>query len=84
MSENSKFCNFTAISTFYTSKESIFPIEFNFILKKNDLFEERMKKSNFHFHFVKINADLLSLIANFSYLCKINLKTEFVCAFDRF
>ena len=84
MSGNSKFCNFTAISTFYTSKESIFHIEFNFILKKNDLFEEKMKKSNFHFHFVKIDADLLSLIANFSYLCKINLKTEFVCAFDRF
>ena len=49
MSGNSKFCNFTAISTFYTSKESIFHIEFNFILKKNDLFEEELKKSNFLF-----------------------------------
>ena len=44
MSENSKFCNFRAISACNTSKESIFHIEFNFTQKKYDLLEEKLKK----------------------------------------
>ena len=60
MSKISKFCNFWAISTCNTSKESIFHIEFNFKQKKYDLFEEKLKKSNFLLFFVKIYADQLS------------------------
>ena len=70
MSEISKFCNFWAISTCNTSKESIFHIEFNFKQKKYDLFEEKLKKSNFFNFFVKIDADHLSLTACFSNLCQ--------------
>ena len=47
MSEISKFCNFWAISTCYTSKESIFHIEFNFKQKKYGLFEKLLKISHF-------------------------------------
>ena len=54
MSENSKFCNFWAISTCNTSKESIFLIEFNFTEKKYDLFENFLKKSNFSDFFSKL------------------------------
>ena len=53
MSEISKFCNFWAISTCNTSKESIFHIEFNFKQKKYDLFQEKLKKSFFKFFFSK-------------------------------
>ena len=70
MSENSKFCNFWAISTCNTSKESIFLIEFNFTQKKYDLFEKKLKKSNFSDFFVKTDSDHLSLIAFFSNLCQ--------------
>ena len=70
MSENSKFCNFWAISTCNTSKESIFLIEFNFTQKKYDLFEKNLKKSNFSDFFVKTDADHLSLFAYFSNLCQ--------------
>ena len=45
MSENSKFCNFWAISACNTSKESTFHIEFNLTQKKYDLFEEKLKKN---------------------------------------
>ena len=38
MSKNSKFCNFWAISTCNTSKESIFHIEFNFKQKKSMIY----------------------------------------------
>ena len=64
----SKFCNFWAISTCNTSKESIFHIEFNFIQKKYDLFEKIWKKSNFSDFFFKTDADHLSSFANFSNL----------------
>ena len=47
MSEISKFCNFWAISTCNTSKESIFHIEFNFKQKKYDLFEKNWKNQIF-------------------------------------
>ena len=71
MSKISKFCNFRAISTCNTSKESIFHIEFKFKQKKSMIsFKKNWKKSNFSFLCVKINADLLSKIAKFSYLCK--------------
>ena len=70
MSENSKFCNFWAISTCNTSKESIFLIEFNFTEKKYDLFENFLKKSNFSDFFVKTDADHLSSFAYFSNLCQ--------------
>ena len=53
MSKISKICNFWAISTCNTSKESIFHIEFNFKQKKYDLFQEKLKKSNFFFFFSK-------------------------------
>ena len=78
MSENSKFCNFWAISSCNTSKESIFHIEFNFTQKKYDLFEEKIKKKKIKFFqfFVKIDANLLSSIPNFSNLryeiCKLS------------
>ena len=74
MSENSKICNFWAISTCNTSKESIFLIEFNFTEKKYDLFEKFLKKSNFSDFFFKTNADHLSSSAYFSNLCKKNSK----------
>ena len=66
MSENSKFCNFRAMSTCNTSKESIFHIKFNITQKKYDLFEEKLKKIKFSQFFVKIDAYLLSSIPNFS------------------
>ena len=47
MSNISKFCNFWAISTCNTSKESIFHIEFNFKQKKYDLFQEKLKNQFF-------------------------------------
>ena len=53
MSKTSKICNFWAISTCNTSKESIFHIEFNFKQKKYDLFQEKLKKSNFFILFSK-------------------------------
>ena len=70
MSKNSKFCNFWANSTCFSSKESIFYIEFNFKQKKYDLFQEKLKKSNFFIFFFKIDADLLSSNARFSNLCE--------------
>ena len=45
-------------------------IEFNFLLKDMICLKKNWKKSNFHFFLVKIDADLLSSIANSSYLCK--------------
>ena len=54
MGENSKFCNFWAISTCYTSKESIFHIEFNFLLKDMIFLKKNWKKSSFHFFFKQI------------------------------
>ena len=53
MSKHSKFCNNWAITTCYTSKESIFHIKFNFKQKKYDLFQEKLKKSNFFIFFSK-------------------------------
>ena len=47
MSEISKICNFWPTSTYYTSKESIFHVEFNFIEKKYDFMQEKLKKNNF-------------------------------------
>ena len=70
MSKISKFCDFWAISTCNTSKESIFHIEFNFKQKKYDLFQEKFKKSNFFTFFFKIDADLLFSNARFSNLCQ--------------
>ena len=43
------FLIFWAISTCYTSKESIFHTKFNFKEKNYDLFEVKLKKSNFWF-----------------------------------
>ena len=68
MSENSKFCNFWAISTCNTSKERIFLIKFNYTEKKYDLFEIFLKKSNFSDFFFKFDADHLSLSVSFSNL----------------
>ena len=53
MREISKFCDFWAISTCNTSKESIFHIEFNFTQEKYDLFEKKLKKSHFYFFLSK-------------------------------
>ena len=69
MSKNYKFCNFWAISTCYTSKESIFHTRFNFKQKNYGLFEGKLKKTNLSIFSVKIYADLLSSIANFTNLC---------------
>ena len=79
MSENSKFCNFWAISTCNTSKESIFLIEFNFTEKKYDLFENFLKKSNFSDFFSKpmlttclrsqISQNCAKKFQNWVYLC---------------
>ena len=55
-------------------RESIFLIEFNFTQKKYDLFEKKLKKSNFSDFFVKIDADHLSSLADFSNLCQKNSK----------
>ena len=68
--QSSKFCNFWAISSCNSSKESIFLIEFNFTKKKYDLFEKKLKKSNFSDFFVKTDSDHLSSIAYFSNLCQ--------------
>ena len=45
MGKNSKFCNFWAISTCYTSKESIFHIEFKFQQKSMISFKKNWKNS---------------------------------------
>ena len=47
MREISKFHNFLPESTYHTSKESIFHVEFNFIQKKYDFLQEKLKKNNF-------------------------------------
>ena len=60
MSEISKFRNFWPTSTYYTSKESIFHVKFNFIQKKYDFMQKKLKKNNFSDFFVKIEADQLS------------------------
>ena len=65
MSEISKFRNFWPTSTYYTSKESIFHVEFNFIEKKYDFMQEKLKKKWFFEFFIKIEADQLSSIENF-------------------
>ena len=44
MGEISKFCNFGLISTYYTSKESIFHVKFNFIQKKHDFMKRKLIK----------------------------------------
>ena len=84
MSEISKFFNFWAISTCNTSKESIFHIEFNFKQKNYDLFEEKVKKSNFFDFFFKIDADHLSSNVIFSNLCQKNLKLSLPVLWKRF
>ena len=65
MSEISKFHNFLPKSTYYTSKESIFHVEFNFLQKKYDFLHEKLKKNQFFEFFIKIEADQLSLTKNF-------------------
>ena len=84
MSEISKFCNFSAISICNTSKESIFHIEFNFKQKKYDLFQEKLKKSNFFNFFFKIDADHLSSNVIFSNLCQKILKLSLPVLWKRF
>ena len=84
MSEISKFFNFWAISTCNTSKESIFHIEFNFKQKNYDLFEEKVKKSNFFDFFFKIDADHLSSNVIFSNLCQKILKLSLPVLWKRF
>ena len=69
MGENSKFCNFWAISTCYTSKESIFHIEFNFLLKDMICLKKNWKKSNFHFSLWK------SMLT-----CCLQLQIPHICA----
>ena len=64
MSEISKFRNFWPKSTYYTSKESIFHVKFNFIQKKYN-FMQKNEKNNFSDFFVKIEADQLPLTKNF-------------------
>ena len=44
MSKISKFRNFWPTSTYYTSKEIIFYVEFNFIQKMYDFLQEKLKK----------------------------------------
>ena len=84
MSEISKFFNFWAISTCNTSKESIFHIEFNFKQKNYDLFEEKVKKSNFFNIFFKIDADHLSSNVIFSNLGQKILKLSLPVVWKRF
>ena len=70
MSKNSKFCNFWDILTCYTSKESIFHIKFKFKQKKVWFLSRKIEKNLIFLFFVKIDADLLSKMAKFFYLCK--------------
>ena len=84
MSENSKFCNFWAISTCNTSKESIFHIEFNFKQKKIWFVWRKNEKIKFFNFFFKIDAGHLSSNGRFSNLCQKIFKTEFACALERF
>ena len=70
MSKNSKICNFLAILTCYISKKCISYIEFNFKQKKYGLFQKKLEKITFLFFSVKSFSDMMSLIANFSNLCK--------------
>ena len=65
MSEISKFRNFWPTSTYYKSKESIFDVEINFIQKKYDFLQEKLKKTIFKIFFFKIEADQLFSIGNF-------------------
>ena len=75
----SKFCNFWAISTCNTSKESIFHIEFNFTQKKYDLFEKIWKNQIFPIFFSKpmlttclrsqISQNCAKKFQNWVYLC---------------
>ena len=74
MSEISKFCNFWAISTCNTSKESIFHIEFNFKQKKYDLFQEKLKKSNFFIFFFSKSMLTSCLQTRVSQICAKKFK----------
>ena len=60
MSKISKLYNFGPTSTNYTSKESIFHAEFNFIQERYDFLQEKLKKKIFFRIFFKIKADQLS------------------------
>ena len=85
MSEISKFCNFWAISTCNTSKESIFHIEFNFKQKKYDLFEEKLKKKQiFIFFFFENRCWPVVFNCKFLIFVQRDLKTEFICALEMF
>ena len=84
MSENSKFCNFWAISTCNTSKESIFLIEFNFTQKKYDLFEKKLKKIKFFRFFCQDQFWPLVFDCIFLKFVPKNFKTEFICALEGF
>ena len=53
MSKNYRFCKFCAISICYTSKESIFHIEFNYTLKSMICLKKNWKKIRFSFIFWK-------------------------------
>ena len=85
MSEIFKICNYWAISTSNTSKESIFHIEFNFKQKKyNFLLKKKCEKINFsHYFFQNWYWPVIFDYNCFKFLAK-NLKTEWLYALERF
>ena len=68
MSKNSKFSNFWAKFNMKYMKRKHFHIEFNFKQKSMDCLKKK-RKDIFFILFVKIYADLVSSIINFSNLC---------------
>ena len=83
MSEISKICNFWPTSTYYTSKESIFHVEFNFIEKKYDFMQEKLKINNFWFFFQNQGWPII-FDQNFLKVVVTNFKSKLACTFERF
>ena len=75
--KNFNFCNFWAISTIYTSKESIFHVELKFCHEKYFLFQKKIKKIGFFHFFIKNYADQLDSTTFFSKLVKKISKMTF-------
>ena len=84
MSEISKICNFWPTSTYYTSKESIFHVEFNFIEKKYDFMQEKLKKKIIFWIFYKNWGWPIIFDREFQKIVVIDFKSKLPCAFERF
>ena len=84
MSEISKICNFWPTSTYYTSKESIFHVEFNFIKKMYDFLQEILKKKKNFWNFYQNWGWPIIFEQKYLKIVVKKFKSKLTCALETF